>query len=129
MPVFREFIIAIIGGLASAIFTGGPLTAIFFYYRNRTDTSIRTLKEDLRHLRDGKIKKVETKIECHIEQDQAQQILTEIKHLVSKVELMSNKLDATREENASQRSDIKNNNDFIKNINQSLQDHKNRPHK
>lgn len=124
MPEFREIIIAIVGGIASAICTGGPLTAIFLYYRNRTDASIRTLKEDLKHLREEQIKKIETKVECHIEQDQAQKILTEIKNLAAKVELMSNKLDNTREENSEQRANIKNNFNYIENVNKSLQDHK-----
>ena len=123
MPDFRDLWVAVVGGLSSAIFTGGPLTAIFLYYRTRTDNSLAKLATDLASLREEKVRRIETSLESHLREDRSQQILTQGRGLSAKIELMSNKLDAVREETAEQRAEIKNVYSFVRDVDGELKQH------
>ena len=72
---------------------------------------------------------LETKLDKHISNDQSQAVMTKLDELGKKMSRVEDKMDATREDVASLKTNRDRDREFIDNVNGALQSHKREPHR
>ena len=81
------------------------------------------LEEKVSCLETEKISKIESRLDTHIKDDKSQELLTEMRHVNGNLEKLTAQVSRALETNASQASDIRNNQQYIENLREDLQSH------
>ncbi len=116
-----EVVIGILSGLASAVTVAGFLWA-----------PISSMRREIKRLETERIARMETdhqelknRVDKHVENDCSQRILAKIETILTEQEKMDAKLDRISEDTARQAAQITANANFIQNVDNNLQNHKN----
>lgn len=123
MPESWGMIIAsVISGMFSGVVTG-LVTAVKIVNSRmeKSDQKVEKLNETVDELKKERIEKLEITINDHVKSDKAQTVSTKIDNLIGTVNKMDDKLDRISEQVATNSAEIKANEKYIRNLDESHQ--------
>ncbi len=123
--IFNTAIGAIVGTIAGAL--------LQTLRKDKLRDEVKQLKEQriagLETAVEAGFSAIETKMDNHIGNDQSQAVMTKLDELGKKMSRVEDKMDATREDVASLKTNRDRDREFLDNVNVALQRHKGEPHR